>query len=85
MVDALTEKLVARATAAKARRMCRQSRETDAVHIKLMHESISRSREVLKGIPLPAAFAGRKTHEPPTSESRVQQAHCIDRKDKPCS
>ena len=64
MADAPTEKLAIRAIAANARRMCRQSREANAEHVKLMHESISRSREVLKDVPLPDAFAGRKTHEP---------------------
>jgi hypothetical protein len=83
MDDALTERLVARAIAANARRMCRQSREASAEHIKLMHEGISRSREVLQGIPPQDAFAGRNSHEPPTSESHVQQAGCIDQGEKP--
>ena len=81
MADALTEKLFACAIAANARRMCRQSREASAEHIKLMHESISRSREVLKGVPLPDAFAGRKTREPPASESHVEQAGCINQRE----
>ena len=70
MADALTEyeKLVARATAANALRMCRHSLEANAKHVKLMHESISRSRELLKSTLPPDTFVGRKTHELPTSE-----------------
>jgi len=64
LADALREKLVARASAANAQRMCRHLREANAEHFKLMLESISRSRELLESVPLPDTFVGWKTHEP---------------------
>jgi hypothetical protein len=62
MPDILGEKLIARAIAANARRRCRESQLADTEHLKLIRESLSRSREVLSVNPSDA-FAGRKTPE----------------------
>jgi hypothetical protein len=43
-------------------RMSNTLKDVDARHLKLMHEAVAESHEILKS-PVPDTFAGRKTQE----------------------
>jgi hypothetical protein len=45
-------------------RLSNELRNLDAQHLQLTHEAVAKSRELLKNMPLPDTFAGRKTQEP---------------------
>ena len=88
LADALREKLVARASAANAQRMCRHLREANAEHFKLMSRASAEAASFLKvsrcrtrswvGRPMNRAHVRRWI-----ARSHPQQAGCIDQRDKP--